>query len=226
VTLERIEFGGARVSIAPTTEEIETALRSLSPPRDLVLLMRGVDDERAPYELSVTPLRKQVSICFTRGGVRRWLALGSDETPMADGDGLPSKLLVPHTWAWTVLDHAARTGEPVRTMPWHDARFVSLGPIVLEEVSFARCQGDRARGVKRMALLIEAHFSRSVDDERAADEVIAELRRVGHDLWSFDEERGIWCADYIRVVEGQGLTLVLGTKSVRVDFGAASATAP
>ena len=42
VTLERIEFGGARVSIAPTTGEIGAALRSLSPPRDLVLLMRGI----------------------------------------------------------------------------------------------------------------------------------------------------------------------------------------
>jgi hypothetical protein len=186
--------------------------------------LRGVDDEGAPYELAVTPLREQVSVCFTRGGVRRWLARGNDQTPMADGDGLPSKLLVPHTWASTVLDHAIRNAEPVRTLPWHDTRFVSLGPIVLEEVSFARCQSDPERSVMRMASLVQAHLSRSDDVERAADEVIAELRRVGHDLWSFDGEHGLWCADYTRVVEGQGLTLSLG--SVRVDFGAASAKAP
>jgi len=115
-----------------------------------------------------------------------------------------------------------------RTMPWHDARFVSLGPLALDAVSFARCVADPHACAMVMASRIAAHLAGSSDPAGAADDVIAELRRVGHDLWSFDEsdQGAVWGSDYMRVADGQGLYLELGPSGVHVRFADARADAP
>jgi hypothetical protein len=229
-TLERLERGGARVSFVPAPGEMSAAVDSLSPTRDVALLLRGTQDDGAPYELSVTPVRDEgMVVCFAQGRVLRWLGRGSDETPLADGDGFPAKVLVPRTWASSALLLATLSGELPRTLPWHDAKFSSLGTLSLDEVSFARCSADPQACVAVMAARIATHLAGSAEPERAFEDVIAELRRVGHDLWSFDQADdlgGIWCRDYMRQAEGQGLILEFGWRSVRARFGDATAAAP
>jgi hypothetical protein len=81
---------------------------------------------RVSYELSVTPVRDEgMVVCFAPGRVLRWLGRGGDETPLADGDGFPAKVLVPRTWASTALLLATLSGALPRTLPWHDAKFSS-----------------------------------------------------------------------------------------------------
>jgi hypothetical protein len=119
---------------------------SLSPTRDLALVLRGTHADGAPYELSVTPVREDgMVVCFTHDGVQRLLARGDDESPLADCDGAPAKLLVPRAWASSALGLAVVTSELPRTLPWHDARFASLGPLALGEVSFGRRPGALPR---------------------------------------------------------------------------------
>lgn len=116
---------------------------ALSPTRDLVLCLSGEHAEGGRYELSVTPVRDEgMVVCFRQGRVLGWLARGDDVTAIAGGDAHPAKLLVPRTWASSALGLAVLTAELPRTMPWHDAQFVSLGPLMLDEVSFARCAAD------------------------------------------------------------------------------------
>ncbi len=235
LTLERLERGGAgmpfvSVPFVPAPGELSAAVDSLSPTRDVALILRGTQEDGAPYELTVTPVRDEgMVVHFAQGRVLRLLGRGSDETPLADGDGYPAKVLVPRTWASTALLLATLSGALPRTLPWHDAKFVSLGTLSLEEVSFARCSADPQACVVVMASRIATHLAGSAEPERAFEEVIAELRRVGHDLWSFDQGDdmgGSWCSDSMRQAEGQGLTLEFGWMSVRVRFGDATAAAP
>lgn len=228
-TVERIERGGSRAAILLTPSGLDAAVMALSPARDLVLSLRGAHPVGGRYELSVTPVRDDgMVVCFRQDCVVRWLARGDDETPIADGDGHPAKLLVPRTWASSALRLAVLTAELPRTLPWHDARFASLGALPLDEVSFARCVADPHACVVVLARRIAAHVVGSADPESAADDVIAELRRVGHDLWSLDAgaDQEIWGSDYMRVADGQGLYLEFGTRGVCVQFGDARADAP
>ncbi len=40
---------------------------------------------------------------------------------------------------------------------------------------------------------------------RSEGEIIEALRGVGHDIWSYDEERSSWCGDWAEPIPGGSL---------------------
>ena len=116
------------------------------------------------------------------------------------------------TWASNALD-SFLDGKAFRSsLSWHDEGFTPLGPWRAEAFAFERLSSSGAgaagllRGLREELLRLLRTASPPGELFSA---LVAELRRVGHDLWcvsveSNGEGRG---RDYMRAAEWQGLFL-------------------
>jgi len=231
LVFERVGRDGSHEVLTLRPADIHAALTALSFERDALLRLHGAHDDGLDYDLSVLPTqREQVVVRLRRGAQERWLARTGDETPLEEMSTVPHKALVPRTWASSALALATTTAHWPPTLPWHDAQFRPVAPLSLEPLSFTRVAADPSSAVRAIADTLVRHIDASQEPALALAEVIAELRRVGHDLWSIDRdgELEIWGGDYMREAEGKGLWLEVETKKpahARVRFGAASAEA-
>lgn len=131
---------------------------------------------------------------------------------MLPGARLPRLVEVPVTWASNALDSFRERGDLRSSLPWYDEHFTPLGPWRAEAFAFERLS---SAGADLGALLRELrdqmhHALRSTSPEgELFSSLIAELRRVGHDLWNVGVESNgeCWAGDYMRPAEGKGLCL-------------------
>ena len=106
----------------------------------------------------------------------------------------------------------SRTAGDPWCLPRYDERFEPLGAWRAEAFGF---QVLSAAGPRVKPLLVELrdevlHALRSTSlPEDVFYTLIAELRRVGHDLWSVEAKSNgeCWSSDYMRWAEGRGLYL-------------------
>lgn len=145
-------------------------------------------------------------------GETRWLGrVRESGTFTIEGVVVPRTVEVPVTWVSSVLPQFVRSSQWPTQFPWYAG--APLGPLNMwcgESYSFAKLKSALNPVSLLDALRVELREHLSADPTpAAADELIAELRRVGHDLWSWDTDGDWrqWGADYMRSAEGTGLRL-------------------
>jgi len=90
---------------------------------------------------------------------------------------------------------------------------------------FSKAAFDRANDAGRATLsaeLCEALTERlkgTPDFHQGVNQLVTELRDIGHDLWSFDEsdEMEVWCPNY-QTPNGPGIVVTFTTEGVEVDY--------
>jgi hypothetical protein len=90
---------------------------------------------------------------------------------------------------------------------------------------FTKAAFSDADGATRDALcrdlerLLAARLEAAPDREAALEQVIAELRALGHDLWSFDQNDvfEVWCPDW-HVPSGPGIVVTFAGLAVSVEW--------
>jgi hypothetical protein len=125
---------------------------------------------------------------------------------------------VPLTWIANALGAFIRGEGFTPLFPWFRRSFFTyLGDPWAERYAFTRVE-DAAPETRRVLLtalhaaLLE-RWTQAEERPGAMGEAIAELRRVGHDLWSLDvhgDGGQTWGADYMRPAEGAGLRIAYG----------------
>lgn len=149
-------------------------------------------------------------------GTVRWLgqaAVGPDV--VVGGATRPAHAVVPASWAASFLSALVMPGEAqplLAYLPWHDASFAPMGAWRATHASHASLCAAPDRTVRLRALAEEIRgVLQAVGLEVGKGPVIAELRRVGHDLWhhEYDGEVDTWAWDYMRVAPGRGLHLAV-----------------
>ena len=150
---------------------------------------------------------------MTRGDEIRWVGrVRAGDDLVLHGSRLPRLVEVPTTWATNALESLLR-GECFNScLPRYYERFEPLGAWRAEAFGF---QVLSAAGPRVKPLLVELrdevlHALRSTSlPEDVFYTLIAELRRVGHDLWSVEAKSNgeCWSSDYMRWAEGRGLYL-------------------
>lgn len=144
--------------------------------------------------------------------VTRWAGVcrdGSDiQLPIEGWAPLPRRLAVPSDWVATIL-HSMKHANPelLRYIPWHDD--VSFAPIrswSADEFHHARFLAASANERRKLLQRLWTSMTRQLpeaDPSATMAEMIAELRRCGHDLWSwgYDGACDTWGYDYMRQVE-------------------------
>lgn len=228
---------GSRAPCGLWPKEIWNALRSLDPAQHqyLELAAEGVHVRvwpRPKVEGEPVPL---VCLQARLDGREAWLGREHPGPSFAlDGRTVPPHLEVPITWASSTLSTFLQGGKWPRHFPWHEAEsWRPEGPWRADEHSFAAAAAlgnDDARGAWVVGLLarLQALVGEAKEQRSAFATAIAELRRLGHDLWSWDDdgESELWGHDYMRATVGRGLRLYARYQpelTLGVRFGAARA---
>ncbi len=196
--------------------EISDALQRFRPGHHRCIVLRRNDLETrawprryADNSLGTAWLR------VVRGGDTRWLGrVSSGEPFVVDGQRMPPFIEVPVTWVMSALSQLVSADDWPAYFPWYGGS--PLAPLYswrADAYAFRRLKGAPAAARrKRLRALRDELLDLDVERPRrhlAIAKAIAELRRVGHDLWSLDSdgEEEHWSGDYMRPAEGKGLWL-------------------
>jgi hypothetical protein len=78
-----------------------------------------------------------------------------------------------------------------------------------------------------LAALLHERLACAPEFQRGVKTLIEELRALGHDLWSFDEDddASIWCQDWTKAA-APGIVITFRTTGVDVTWSAATPTLP
>ena len=70
-----------------------------------------------------------------------------------------------------------------------------------------------------LASKLEERLSHAPEFHTGVRVIVDELRRLGHDLWSFDEsdDREVWCPNYL-TPSGPGIVITFTTEGVEVAW--------
>jgi hypothetical protein len=199
---------------SPREAQVQEASQALDPALHAALRL-----ETEAAHVEVLPLRYAANSCgsaavrVVRGDEIRWVGrVRAGDHLVLHGSRLPRLIEVPTTWATNALESLLR-GECFNScLPWYDERFEPLGAWRADAFGF---QVLSAAGPRVKPLLVELrdqvlHALRSTSlPEDVFDTLIAELRRVGHDLWNVEAKSNgeCWSSDYMRWAEGRGLYL-------------------
>jgi hypothetical protein len=231
-TLRVIDRDGEPRELGMRPAELWALLQELDPDRH-----RHVELELVALRVRVWPRKREGEtgslVCLRAQDAARTAWLGqSHEGPSFELEGriLPARLEVPITWASNALGFFVQGVRWPRYLPWHDdERWLPEGPWRGDRFSFASMitsadEHERERWVDGLYEELERNVCGGSEPRRAFAEVIGELRRVGHDLWSWDNDGDgeIWGHDYMRAAPGQGLVLEVRYEpevAVGVRFG-------
>lgn len=164
-----------------------------------------------------------------RGDSRQWLgrALRGPELHVEE-QTLPACVEVPVTWVAGALTWLDQRGETSPFFPWYeDGSFAPTGPWRADAFAFealAAAGDDLAERLAELRAQLVQRMRAAAEPWRAMALSLAELRRLGHDLWSLDVEigGGTWGGDYMRPAPGRGLWLRFGHEGapwVDLSFG-------
>jgi hypothetical protein len=228
---------GTRAPCGTWPKEIWNALRALDPERHryLELVAESVQVRvwpRPRIEGEPVPL---VCLQAQLDGREAWL--GREHAARGfqlDGQPMPPHLEVPITWASSTLSTFLQGGKWPRHFPWHEpGSWQPQGEWRADEHSYALAAAlpdDEARlgWVGELHAKLIALVAEDQEPRAAFATAIAELRRLGHDLWSWDDdgESELWGHDYMRATVGRGLRLCARYQpelELGVRFGAARA---
>ena len=91
------------------------------------------------------------------------------------------------------------------------------------------CRDDDGRRSlsAELAALLTVRLKDEKQFHQGVQDLVAELRQVGHDLWSFDEsdEMEVWCPNYQNPT-GPGLVVTFTTDGVEVEPGSPTRDTP
>lgn len=165
-----------------------------------------------PARASERPADLVIALTSRSRANTRWAGVAQDgpaiQLPDAESAKLPRRLAVPSDWIATIL-HSMRSSNEhlLRYIPWHDDS--SFAPIrswsadEFHHASFLAAPANQRRELlKRLWTSMTGQLPEA-DPSATMAEMIAELRRCGHDLWSWDYDGACdtWGYDYMRQVE-------------------------
>lgn len=80
-------------------------------------------------------------------------------------------------------------------------------------------ESERADLCRDLAGVLSDRLKDMSEFHQGVQQLVAELRALGHDLWSFDEadDREVWCPNY-QNPPGPGLLLTFTTDGVEVEY--------
>ena len=78
---------------------------------------------------------------------------------------------------------------------------------------------DRDRLAAELSGVLQERLRRAGEFHDGVKALVADLRALGHDLWSFDEsdEMEVWCPNYQRPT-GPGIVVTFTTEGVHVEY--------
>ena len=87
------------------------------------------------------------------------------------------------------------------------------------KIELLRSGKARAALCEELAQHLSQRLRGAADFHRAVKSLVSELRLLGHDLWSFDEDDDfeIWCPDYVNPT-GPGIMVTFRPDSVAVAW--------
>ena len=218
-------------------KEIWNALRALDPEKHqyLELTAEAVCVRVWPRPRVEAEPVQLVCLQAKLDGREAWLGrVREGESFELEGAKVPPHLEVPITWASSTLSTFLQGGRWPRHFPWHDPQgwapqgswhaddftFASTGALGSDEAKRGWVAGLHAR--------LETLVGTAEDRRAAVAIAVAELRRLGHDLWSWDDDGDseLWGHDYMRATVGRGLRLFARYRpepALGVSFGGARA---
>lgn len=235
--LRRVRHSGDVSELAPIRpKELIALVDSLDPNLDHHLELEGFDVSLRAWPCQTENDGLCALLSARRDDDRLWLGRVRDgAVHEVEGRQLPAHLVVPMGWVSSAIQSFVQGVEWPWHLPWHDDRvFKPVGTWRADAFSFERLanagedlreQLESLRG-ELLRMVVENH-----EPWRAFAETVAELRRLGHDLWSWDHrgDSEQWGHDYMRAAPGQGLRLEVRYEPdvlVGLSYGAVSLELP
>ena len=211
-----ISAAGKEDRLGTTPYEIFNALQRFRPGDHRCVELRwcGFDATAWPRRYADNALGT-ACLRVTHGGETRWLGrLASAEPFAVDGQQMPSVVEVPVTWVSSVLQVLVSADDWPADFPWYGGSplaplHVWSGDAYAFRLLEAAWPWTRRKHLASLRGELLDLMTDGPQHEMAMAKALAELRRVGHDLWSLDYDEVVeyWGGDYMRPAEGQGLWL-------------------